>query len=144
MAAWMAGTAERLGVALDSPLLSRARLSKAERADIAKLVDKQLEYLKQFNAARADMSEAAVMARAALYPGALRGSYYGARWGDWEIPEELMPGNQECVTRCRCVGHVVDNGDGTGVWVRELGGSENSCSECPELAGEHPITRREG
>lgn len=145
VAAWMAGTAERLGVPLDSPLLNRARLSRAERADITTLVDKQLAYLKQFNAARADMSDAAILARASLYPGALRGSYYGARWGDWEIPDELMPGNQQCVTRCLCtITEVRDNGDGTGTLVRELDGTEAHCDECPGLAGEHAITRREG
>lgn len=141
-AAWMAGTAERLRVPLDSPLLSRARLSRAERAEIRQIVERQLEYLRGFEQARDDMSDRAIAARQEMYPGAVRSTYYGARWGDWEIPERLMPGNQTCLTRCRCSGHVEDNGDGTGMWVRELGG-ERHCDECPALAGAHEVRRRE-
>ena len=141
-AAWLAGTSERLGVPLDSPLLSRQRLSRAERAEIAKLVDRQLEYLKGFEEARGDMSEAAVAARSDMYPGAVRSSYYSAKYGDWDIPEELMPGNQTCLTRCLCDISIEDNGDGTGTLTRRLNG-ENHCDECPGLAGEHEIQRKE-
>lgn len=143
LAAWMAGTAERLGVKADSPLLSRQRLSRAERKEINAIVAKQLDYLRGFEQARGDMSEAATAARADMYPGAVKGTYLSARWGEWDIPENLLPGNQQCLTRCLCDGHVEDNGDGTGVWVRKLGGTEHHCTECPELEGEHPIKRRE-
>lgn len=142
MAAWMSGTAERLGVKPDSPLLSQRRLSRAERAEITRIVDRQLAYLREFARARGDMSERAVAARADMYPGAVKSTYYGARWGDWEIPDSLLPGNQQCLTRCLCSGHVEDTGDGTGVWVRKMGGTEHHCEECPPLEGEHPITRR--
>src|SRR6476659_2020800 len=47
-AAWLAGTAERLNVPLDSPLLSQARLSRAERVDITQAVEEQLKYLAGF------------------------------------------------------------------------------------------------
>lgn len=144
LAAWMSGTAERLGVPLDSPLLSRQRLSKAERTEINRIVSVQLDYLRGFEKSRGDMSEQAIAARAGMYPGALSGTYLSARWGDWDIPDNLIPGNQTCLTRCRCEAHVEDNGDGTGVWVRKLGGSEHSCDECPGLAGEHSVKRREG
>ena len=127
LAAWMSGTAERLKVPLDSPLLSRQRLSKAERAEIKAVVDKQLAYLRDFERARGDMSEGAITARADMYPGAVKGTYLGARWGDWEIPDTLMPGNQQCLTRCLCTSNVEDNGDGTGVWVRKMGGTEHHC-----------------
>lgn len=143
-AAWLAGTAERLKVPLDSPLLSRARLSRAERAEISKLVDRQLKYLKDFEQARGDMSERAIAARADMYPGAVRATYYGARWGDWEIPDSIMPGNQECLTRCLCrISEVRDNNDGTGTLVREMGETEHHCDECSGLAGEHEVQRRE-
>lgn len=138
----MSGTAERLGVPLDSPLLSRQRLSKAERADIKRVVDKQLDYLKGFEQARGDMSEQAVLARSQMYVGALRPTYYGARWGDYEIPERLMPGNQTCLTNCKCEISITDNDDGTGTLTRTLG-SEKSCDECPGLAGDHAVKRRE-
>lgn len=142
LAAWMSGTAERLGVPLDSPLLSRARLSKAERQEIKQVVERQLEYLRGFEKARDDMSEDAIANRSSLYPGALKTTYYGARWGDWEIPEELMPGNQQCITRCLCKIDVRDNGDGTGMLMRSMGGTEHHCTECPPLAGDHPVKRR--
>ena len=143
-AAWLAGTAERLGVPLDSPLLSQARLSRAERADIKALVEKQLDYLGGFAKDRAEMSEAAIMARAQLYAGAAKQTFLEARWGDWDVPLALMPGNQTCLTQCLCKAHVRDNGDGTGLWVREMGGRENHCAECPLLAGEHPVKRKAG
>lgn len=142
MAAWLAGTAERLGVPLDSPLLSEKRLSKAERAEIKGVVERQLEYLRGFAAAKDGLSNAQVAARAQLYAGAVRGTYLEVRWGDWDIPSALIPGNQVCGGNCRCDGHVEDNGDGTGLWVRKLGASRHSCEECPPLAGEHLIERR--
>src|SRR5262245_15518668 len=85
LAAWMAGTAERPGGPLESPLLSRKRLSRAERKEINAIVKKQLDYLQGFEQARGDMSESATAARADMYPGAVKSTYYGARWGDWEI-----------------------------------------------------------
>lgn len=140
-AAWLAGMSERLGVPLDSPLLSRQRLSRAEREEIKALVEKQLQYLKGFLADRADMSEAQIGARSSLYPGAVRATYYGARWGEWDIDPNLIPGNQDCITRCKCTMSVRDNGDGTGVLLREMH-AEAHCASCPPLAGEHPIKRR--
>ena len=140
-AAWLAGTAERLGVPLDSALLSQKRLSKAERAEIKEIVEEQLEYLRGFVEAKDGLSDAQIAARAAMYAGAARGTYLETRWGDWDIPDELMPGTAQCLTNCRCRIHVIDDGDGTGTLVRELG-SERSCEECPALAGEHPIERR--
>ena len=144
-AAWLAGTAERLGVKLDSPLLSRARLSRAERADIKALVEKQLDYLGGFAKDRAEMSEAAIAARMQLYAGATRETFYAARWGDWGVPDELWPGNASpCLSNCRCSISIADNGDGTGTLTRKLGASERSCSVCPDLAGEYPIERKAG
>lgn len=143
LAAWMAGTAERLGVKADSPLLSRARLSRAERKEINAIVGRQLEYLKGFQAGRGDMSEQAIAARADMYPGAVKSTYYGARWGEWEIPEELMPGAQQCLTRCLCTISVADNDDGTGTLTRKMGGTEHHCEECPPLEGDHEVKRKE-
>lgn len=142
LAAWMAGTGERLKIPVDSPLLSQQRLSRAERAEIKRIVERQLEYLRGFERAKGGMSEAQIGARSDLYPGALKQTYLSARWGDWEIPDHLMPGNQKCLTRCVCMAHVKDNGDGTGVWVRTMGGTEHHCTECPPLAGDHAVKRR--
>lgn len=140
-AAWLAGTAERLGVKPGGALLSERRLSRAERADIKAQVAAQLRYLEGFAAAREGMSDAAVAARAKMYAGAVSQTYYAARWGDWEIPDHLMPGNQACLGNCRCSISVVDSGDGTGTLTRVMGG-ERHCTECPPLAGDHPVVRR--
>lgn len=141
-AAWIAGTAERLGVKPDSPLISQRRLSKAERAEIKAIVGEQLQYLAGFAQARSSLSDAQIAARAAMYAGATRSTYYSARWGDWDIPPELMPGAQQCKANCRCRVSVRDSGDGTGVLTREMGGAEHHCTECPPLVGDHPVKRK--
>lgn len=142
-AAYIAATAERLGVPPDSPLLSRSRLSRAERADITTAVRRQMEYLRGFKAALPDMSERAILARAALYGPSIKPFYYAQRWGQWEIPDHLLPGLQACLGNCLCrIAGIIDNGDGTGVLTREMGGTERHCTECPPLAGDHPVKRR--
>lgn len=143
-ATYLAATAERLKIAPDSPLLARSRLSRAERADITAAVEAQLAYLRRFTAdiAAEGLSDAQIAARAKMYAPAVRSFYYQQRWRGWAIPEELIPGNQKCLTNCRCTISVRDNGDGTGTLIREMGATEEHCTECPELAGEHFITRR--
>lgn len=141
VAAYIAGAAERLGVKPDSALLNPRNLSRAERADITQAVDAQLKYLAGFD--RTGMSEAQIRARMQLYAGAERTLYYAARWGDWEIPQELLPGAQQCGGRCKCDGAITDNGDGTGLWTRTMHGDEGvHCTECPPLAGDHSVKRR--
>lgn len=140
-AAWLAGAAERLGVMPDSALLSRARLSHAERAEIARAVEGQLRYLAIFVRERGQLSDAQIAARALMYAGATRQTYYGARWGDWDIPAHLMPGNQSCVANCKCEITIRDHGDGNGTLTRTMH-TEHHCTECPPLAGDHAVTRR--
>lgn len=141
-AAFIAGTAERLGVTPDSALISRQRLSRAERQDIEKAVKGQLQYLENFLKERSTLSPAALRARLALWGGATKTTYYAARWGAWDVPGELMPGMQACKGACLCSVSVKDNGDGTGVLTRTMGGTEHHCKECPPLAGDHPVKRR--
>lgn len=96
-AAVLAAAAERAGVRPDSGLFKG--LSKAERADIRQAVQAQLQYLKGFLAARGDMSEAAIRARAAMYAGSIRATFYGARYPG--LP--FYPGQgTECLTNCKC------------------------------------------
>lgn len=140
-AAVLAAAAERAGVRVDSGLFKG--LSKAERADTKKAVAEQLQYLKGFLAAKGDMSEAAIRARAQLYAGSIKQTYYTARWGDWDIPQGLMPGNQQCMGNCLCrISEVKDNDDGTGTLTRTMGGTEQHCTECPALEGDHEVKRR--
>lgn len=139
-AAAIAGIADRAGVKPSEGLFRG--LSRAERADITAIVKAQLDYLKGFVAASPNLSEAQIAARAALYAGALRQTYYVQRWGDWDIPPDLLPGNQMCVSNCRCVISVADNGDGTGELTREMRGAEHHCTECPDLVGIYPVKRR--
>lgn len=117
-------------------------LSKAERADLKARVAEQLKYYDRFAAQVVDMSDAAVAARAQMYAGAIRQTYLEARWGAWDIPDNLMPGNQQCLTNCLCTITITDNGDGTGILHREMGGTEHHCTECPGLVGDHDIQRR--
>ena len=143
-AAYITATAERLGIPPDSPLISRQRLSRAERADITAAIQRQVKYLKGFRASLDGMSDRASAARAALYGPSIKPFWYQQRYGDWEIPDQLIPGNQTCLGNCLCrLTGIVDNGDGTGVLTRVMGGEEkNHCVECPPLAGDHPIRRR--
>jgi len=136
-AAYLAAMSERTGVSL----AAFKGLSRAERADIKKAVDGQLTYLKQFAQDKAGMSEQAIKARAAMYAGMTRQTYYASRWGDWEISPDLMPGNQQCKSNCKCSISVKDNEDGTGTLTRVMGGTEHHCTECPPLAGDHPVKR---
>ncbi len=128
-AAWLAGTSERLGVPLDSPLLSEKRLSKAERADIKALVNNQLEYLKDFTSEAGDMSDAAVAARAGLYAGSVKGSYWKSAI-DVSLPAYPGDGSSECLGNCGCAWE--QSGDAY-TWV--LGKADN-CATCAQRAGE--------
>lgn len=144
-AAYIAATAERLNIPANSPLISRQRLSRAEKQDIQAAVNRQLEYLSGFviDIRSGDMSPAAIAARANLYAPSIRPFYYQQRWGDWEIPDRLLPGLQSCLGNCRCsLLDVRDNGDGTGVLTRVMGATEHHCKECPPLAGDWPVRRR--
>lgn len=144
-AAYITATAQRLNIPPDSALISRNRLSRAEKADIRAAVDRQLQYLSGFVSAiqSGEMSDRAIAARANLYGPSIKPFYYQQRWGDWEIPDNLLPGNQQCLGNCLCrLTGILDNGDGTGVLTREMGGTEQHCSECPPLAGDWPVKRR--
>lgn len=141
-AAWLAGTADRLGVPVGGRLLNPKNLSRAERAEISAAVARQLEYLAGFDPST--MSEAQARARAELYAEATKATYYAARWGDWDLPWVPGDGSTECLGRCRCTASVADNGDGTGVytWVLGQGAAERHCATCPSRAGDHPVKRR--
>ena len=80
-ATYIAATAERLRIPADSPLISRQRLSRAERADIRAAVDRQLQYLSGFagDIKSGAMSSEAIAARANLYATSIKPFYYQQR-----------------------------------------------------------------
>lgn len=108
------------------------------------IVARQVDYLNKFTDAiesgRYQDTPDALRARAALYAGSLKESEIRGQWGDWEIPDGLMPTYQECGGACRCSIAIADKGDGTGTLTRTLGGDAH-CQECPPLAGDHPVRR---
>lgn len=141
-AAYIAATAERLGT---TPKLIKG-LSKAERAELDKRIAAQLKYLDGFvadlKAGKLTMAQA--QARANLYAGATKQGYYAARWGDWIIPDHLLPGNQICRTNCGCrISVAAESKDSdTGTLTREMGKPEKHCTECPALVGSYEVKRR--
>lgn len=135
-AAYLAGLSERLGVPLDSALLSERRLSRAERKDIEAIVKEQLTYLRGFEDADG-LTEGQTDARAAMYGRATRGTYSKARWGDWALPFHPTEGS-ECMSNCLCHWTVDDHGDGTGSATWHLGATERHCTTCPTRAQGSP------
>lgn len=135
-AAYLAGLAERLGVPLDSALLSEQRLSRAERKEVDSQIAQQLKYWRAF-ADEGQVNDA----RAAMYGRATRETYSKARWGDWDLPFHPCEGT-ECLTNCRCHWTVDDHGDGTGSATWHLGATERHCTTCPSRASDSPYDVR--
>ncbi len=105
-------------------------MSRAERNDLKARVAEQLKYYDKFEKAAPDMSDAAVVARAGMYAGSIRGTYYGARYPG--LP--FQPGvDTDCLTNCRC--DWVDNGDGSFNWTLD---AKESCPTCLSRADGNP------
>lgn len=111
-AAYIRGTADRTGI------LVKARVSE------------QADFLRGFVQAAPDLSEAQVAQRAALYLGAVRATYYGARFPG--LPSYPGDGQTACRTNCRC---QLEERDG-GVWW--IMGSAEHCDDCRERAAGSP------
>lgn len=127
-AAYIAATAERLGVA---PGLVK-RLSRAERLELDARVNTQLKYLDGFaadlKAGKLTMAQAA--ARADLYAGATRGGFYAARYpGLNQVPGD---GGTPCKTNCKCI--LEDRG---GLIHWRLSPAEH-CDGCQAMAASGP------
>jgi hypothetical protein len=142
-AALLASTAERLNMKPDALMDNPRRMSRAERNDIKQAVTRQRQYLEGFirDIQAGKLSPAQIEARARLYAGSVKPFYEKLRWGDWDIPDNLLPGNQECLGNCKCTIQVIDQGNGNGILVRTMG-DEPHCSDCPSLSGDHPVKRR--
>lgn len=126
-AAYIAGTAERLKV---SPAAVRG-LSRAERRELQKTVDAQLKYLDGFAAdlKAGRLTPAQAQARAALYAGPARGTFYGARYPG--LPFYPTQGS-ECRANCRCSWEEHDDG-----YHWALGAAEH-CPTCVGRAARNP------
>lgn len=105
-------------------------LSRAERNDLKARVSEQLKYYDRFAAQAGDMSDTAVAARAQMYAGAVRGTYYGARYpGLNQYPGD---GNTKCLTNCLC---SLDERDDGIHWI--LDGGEH-CDDCIAMTAGSP------
>ena len=105
-------------------------LSRAERNDLKARVAEQLKYYDKFAAQAGDMSDAAIAARAGMYAGAVRGTYYGARYpGLGQYPGD---GGTQCLTNCKC--GIFEKEDGL-YW--EMSAAEN-CDDCIAMAAGSP------
>ena len=122
--AYIVGTAERLGVNVKT----LKGLSRTERAEIRAMVGPQLDYLAGFVSAQGGLSDAQTAARAALYSGAVRSTYYGARFPG--LPAYPGDGSTPCRTNCKC--SVEERADGF-YWI--LHPAEH-CGECQQRAAQ--------
>ncbi len=133
-AAYLRGVAERSAAGRVREWLGRLvgdrALSKDDRTALRTALAEQFKYLGGFVEQLGGMSEAQVAARAALYLGAVRATYYGARFpGLTSYPGD---GSTACRTNCRCRLESRENGIW---WV--LGTSEH-CDDCRERANASP------
>jgi hypothetical protein len=127
-AAYIAATAERLKV---SPAAVKG-LSKAERKELDARINAQLKYLDGFvadlKAGKLTMAQA--QARAALYPGATRGTFYATRYpGLSAVPGD---GSTPCNGNCKC--YLEERGNK--VYWRLT--SAEHCAGCVSLAAGSP------
>jgi hypothetical protein len=108
-----------------SKLVGARALSKADREVLKAGLAKQFEYLRGFVDALPGMSDAQVAARAALYAGAVKSSYWNA-WADESLP--CVPGGcEECYGSCRC--DLTRESDGIHWHCRD---DHASCGACKE------------
>lgn len=129
-AAYIAATAERLKV----PPSAVKGLSREERKELDKRIDFQLKYLDKFTAdlRAGTLSMAQAQARAALYPGATRGTFYATRYPELDtVPGD---GSTVCNGNCKC---FLEH-DGNKVYWRLT--AAESCPDCIELANGSPYS----
>lgn len=134
-AAFMLGTAQRLGVKPDSPLISRKRLSNAERADISAAIHAQRGYLSKFEQAVKDghLSPAQIRARAASYGDSVRTTESQAATFGADLPFYPGDGSTVCLTHCRCSWQQRAD-----QWYWTLGLVAEHCDDCRRRADHGP------
>ena len=117
-------------------------MSPEARAFLAQTIAAQVKYLTGFtqDLRREDMSAALMKARAALYAGALKATYYRARFWAWDLPFVPTEGS-ECMVNCTCTIDVTEAGDGTGLMAWTLGSHAHAetCPTCLDRADKSPF-----
>lgn len=121
-AAYYAAIKERTGV------LPKG-LSKAERAELKARVGEQLGYYDKFAEQAGDMSEDATLARAQMYVGAVRGTYYTGRYPG--LDAYPGGGSTRCLTNCKC---TLDERDDGIHWIL----NDEGCEDCQAMAAGGP------
>jgi hypothetical protein len=126
-AAYLSGTAERLGVQQGGALVSQQRLNRAERSDITRAVSGQSDYLHRFtNRIEAgDLSNAQIRARAAQYAQSLRTTYSQAMTFGADLPFQPGDGGTACGIHCRCSWEKRG-----GAWAWVLDPIADHCDDC--------------
>ena len=120
-------------------------MDPAARAYLAQTIAAQVKYLTGFaqDLRREDMSAALMKARAALYAGALKATYYRAKYWQWDLPFVPTEGS-ECMVNCTCSIDVTEAGDDTGLMAWTLGehAHAETCPTCLNRADDSPFTVR--
>lgn len=124
-AAYYAALKERTGVMPKG-------LSKVERGELKARVAEQLKYYDKFAEQAGDMSDAATLARAQMYVGAVRASYGQARYpGLSQYPGD---GSTRCLSNCKC---DLDERDDGIHWIL----NDEGCEDCQAMAAGSPYGR---
>lgn len=131
-AAFIAGTADRLGQRPGSGLITPRNLSRAERKALDTAVAAQRPYLARFarDIRAGGLSDAQIAARADLYAGPIRATYSQTRWADVHLPAHPADGSSECLAWCKCNWALRDDG-----YYWELGTAEH-CPTCESRASQ--------
>lgn len=102
-----------------------------ERKILAQIIGDQIDYLNAFaDEIDLDRWTKRYEARARLYAGALKHTYWRALSGSFVLPAYPGDGSTECRTNCRCEWRIEDRGAWVDAyWVRH---ASDSCRTCIE------------
>lgn len=137
---WRRAMAETIGDGHRAAFLLGAdtrEVSPQARDFLARVIADQLGYLKGFAAdvKAGKVSESLMAARAALYAGALKGTFSRAKWWDWTLPFHPTV-DCICLTVCGChwEGRDLDqeNLDGDFYWILTPHPHTDHCPTCIE------------